>query len=262
MMILLTINNENIILAIGGTIILFAIVVFFITFLFMYQKRHHIHVQEIEGLKSAFQRTLLQSQLEIQKQTFNDISREIHDNVGQILSVTKMQLNFLDENNKFDKQILKEARENISTALADLRDIAKSMSGDRLQSIPLDELISKEIAVLRKTSALDWQVKTEGIQKTIDNSKKLILFRIVQECLQNIIKHAEASRVLITFSYKTDKINIAILDNGKGFDTAMKQNTGLGLQNIVSRAALIGGTAVIESNPGNGAKITITSPYE
>jgi signal transduction histidine kinase len=260
-MILLTINNEDIILAAGGTIILFAIVVFFITFLFMYQKRHHIHVREIESLKSTFQRTLLQSQLEIQKQTFNNISQEIHDNVGQILSVTKMQLNFLDENNVFDKQILKEARENISTAMTDLRDIAKSMSGDRLQSIPLDELIGKEMAVLRKTSALDWQIKVEGIQKTIDNSKKLILFRIVQECLQNIIKHAEASRVMITFGYKTDKVDIVIQDNGKGFDIAIKQNTGLGLQNMVGRAALIGGAAGIESKSGEGTKIIITSPY-
>jgi signal transduction histidine kinase len=255
--------SENTILIIGiaVSLLMLIIAVFILLFFLAYQKKHNSFIMEKRQMETIFQQNLLQSRVEIQEQTFNNISQEIHDNVGQILSVAKLQLNILGENEVLDKQLLKEARENISTAMTDLRDIAKSLSGNKLQSIPLHELIDKEIAGLGKTGILKGQLTVTGTQKEIDNSKKLILFRIVQECLQNIIKHASASRVRIAFSYKADKLEIVIQDNGKGFNTAVKQNTGLGLQNIMNRAALIGGAAVIESEPGEGTKISITGTY-
>lgn len=250
----------ELIVFLGTLLMLFFVAIIIILFV-LFNKRKQMHIQEKVNMQATFERNRLQTQIEVQEQTFNSISQEIHDSVGQMLSVAKMQLNFFDENNVLDKQVLKEAKENISTAMTDLRDIAKSMNSSRLQFIPLHELVDKEIAGLSKTNVLKGQLIVTGTAKEIDNSKKLILFRIVQECLQNIIKHAGASQVLTVFNYKTDKVEIIIQDNGKGFNTTMKQNTGLGLQNIINRAALIGGAALIESNTGEGTKITVISPY-
>jgi signal transduction histidine kinase len=106
-------------------------------------------------------------------------------------------------------------------------------------------------------------LKTNGEVSSLLEQKKLIIFRMIQESLQNAIKHSKAKNIDVCFDYKKDFLKIDITDNGTGFDkTLVEKRDGLGLQNIISRAALIGGEAIIDSVPGRGTVITIISPYE
>lgn len=247
-------------------IIAIIIVLIFLGFLYLiallyYNSQKKKDLIEKENIKKDFQQQILQSQLEIQEHTFNTISQEIHDNVGQVLSLAKMQLNIIEESEGNDKQMLKEARENISIAMTDLRDVAKSLSSDRIQTMELDEAVGQEIIRLNKSGVLSASIEVAGQIQTVPIQKKLILFRIIQESLQNIIKHAQATNVFIIFNYRTDALDIVIQDNGKGFDPAERQQAGLGLQNIINRSSLIGGTAIINSAVNEGTNITIILPY-
>ncbi|HEX8334404.1 MAG TPA: ATP-binding protein, partial [Segetibacter sp.] len=207
---------------------------------------------------------MLQARLEIQEQTFNNISREIHDNVGQLLSLAKVQVNIIDQSENTDKNMLFELKQNIGKALIDLRDIAKSLSGERLILIGLVQTLTQEIDRINRSRFLNASLTVTGEERKFNEQKQLIIVRIVQEALQNIIKHAEANGVEISINFAARMLRVNVRDDGKGFSTEEKLNTptGLGLQNIINRAGIIGGKAEIKSTLSEGTDITLTIPYE
>jgi len=246
------------------TIIIFLLIGFFILVLIAYfNNRKKKFYEEKQTLQQQYTEQLLKSQLEMQEQTFNTISREIHDNVGQILSLAKVQLNIIDQSETLDKTMLADAKDSVSKAMTDLRDIAKSLNSERIQLASLPEMAGHELQRISRTGIMLASLRTEGDEQNIESEKKLIVFRIIQESLQNIIKHSKASSVNLCFFYNSDHLKIEIADNGTGFDTDISKDkkAGLGLQNIISRAALIGGEASVNSIIDKGTTITITTPY-
>ncbi len=157
-----------------------------------------------------------------------------------------------------------DAKENIIQAMADLRDIAKSLSTERIRQIGIGGMIEQELQRINKTGFIAASLTVQGDRQKINIRKKLILHRILQESLQNIIKHAQASVIDVFFSYLNNTLEISVRDNGKGFDLEKVRaaNNGLGIQNIISRTVLIGGTASIESVPKKGTTIKLSIPYE
>lgn len=224
-------------------------------------KRKKKHLEEKQKMQQSFEQTLAQSQLEIQEQTFNAISQEIHDNVGQILSLAKVQLNIVEEQIQDAPVLLKESKENISRAMTDLRDIAKSLNTDRIEKLSLVQAIEQEVEHLNKTNTIAASVEVNGEEKNMDAQKKLIVFRMIQEALNNALKHAGAAVLKIMIDYTKEQVAISIEDNGKGFETTNENNNGLGLQNIIKRTALIGGHANITSEINRGTVITLNIPY-
>jgi len=220
---------------------------------------------EKQKIQDNFEKQLLQSKLEIQEETFNAISQEIHDNVGQMLSLARIQLSIIAQQQAAEIPGLVQVKETVGNALTDLRNIAKSLSNERLQLRSLPESINEEVERLHKASSLQIFFKIEGQERDLNKQAKVILFRIVQEALQNILKHANAGQVQIVFSYLPEQMQISIADNGIGFNVENQrtQLKGLGLQNILNRAALIGGAANIHSSIDQGTTITISinTPY-
>ena len=221
------------------------------------KKKHEIEKQKMQQF---FEHTLTQSQLEIQEQTINEISQEIHDNVGQILSLAKVQLNIVEKQLVEVPVLLKESKENISRAMSDLRDIAKGLNSDRVAKISLINSIDQEIERLNKTKNILAQINVIGEEINIDSKKKLIIFRIVQETFNNVMKHASASILKISINFSIDFISIIIEDNGKGFDHNSLVSSGLGLDNIIKRTSMIGGVANINSEINKGTIITLNIP--
>jgi len=229
-------------------------------------------------MQEAFQKLLLESRLEIQEQTFNNISQEIHDNVGQILSLAKVQVNIMKETQSIDPEMLDAVKDNIGKAMADLRDIAGSLNGDRIRSLSLYTTISKEVDRINKTGFIRTTLSTTGEEREMSEQKKLILLRIIQECLQNCIKHAAAPEISLSLHYAASAMEVTVCDNGKGFNvdapgTSLGLNTpfsgaddttrtGLGLLNIRTRASLAGGSSHIESAPNKGTRVHISIPYD
>lgn len=247
---------------VAGTVVFILFAGFITVYIMIYWKRKMKYLQEVEKMKLDFGRELLKSQLEIQEQTFTIISQEIHDNVGQILSLAKVQVNIIDQSETKDRYLFSELKENISKAMTDLRDIARSLNSDYIQTVELKDLIAEEMARINRTGIISATMKEGGSPQKLPYQNKLIVFRIIQESLHNIIKHAEATAVTVVVNYSGDTIEISVQDNGKGFDVeGAKQAGGLGLQNISSRTTLIGGKALIKSSPGQGAIISLTIPY-
>ena len=244
----------------SSTFLLLAGIIIF--FLLSYQRKKFGYHKELIQLRQQFDRAILQAHLEIQENTLNNVSQEIHDNVGQLLSLAKVQLNIMDESNTMDKSMLNDVKESIGNAMTDLRDIAKSLSGKRMQQMGIVQAIRQDIERINKSGVLLLRLNVTGELDKLNEQKQLILFRIVQEALQNIIKHAEATEVEIIIVSESNFFELSINDNGKGFIVEQNQFTGMGLQNIINRANLIGGEAIIMSAINEGCKVKIVVPYD
>lgn len=253
----------ELIIVLGTTLAAFFVLTFVLMFA-IFNKRKQLHQREKEIISTTFQQTLLQAQLEIQEQTFTSISQEIHDNVGQVLSLAKVQLNIIDQQQETEKSLLNEAKENISKALTDLRDIAKGLSSDRIRVIGLATAVQQEAERINRTGTMSIRLHTSGADRELNGQKQLILFRVIQECFQNIIKHAAASLVTVRFQYAETELYIDVADNGKGFkwNEAELPRQSLGIRNIFKRLESIGGKASIHSAPGEGTTIKLIIAYE
>lgn len=257
---------QSIILTIIAVIlVLLFIGVLFLVMLIYYNNKRKQLEREKQVMKDNFEKQLLLSQLEVQEQTLSIISQEIHDNVGQTLAVAKVQLNIFElDQQETNKARIHEIKDTLSTAMTDLRDIARSLNTDRIKSFNLTESIAYQVNRINKTGSINCTFETANTEQPLNEQVKLILFRIMQESLQNIIKHSQAKEVRILFNYQPANFCITITDDGIGFDVdaISKKTDGLGLQNIISRAALIGGKINIASAADKGTSIQIITPYE
>lgn len=235
-----------------------------LVFVFKYQQRRKRQQIQVLELQQSFKEQSLKSQIEIQEHTFHAISQEIHDNVGQLLSLAKIQVNILLAADTGFSEALETLKDNIGRSIAELRDLSRGLNSDSLKLRSIHETIQEEAGRIGRSGFIRVEVSVEGDCKELHPQKKLIVFRIVQECLQNCLKHASASEIKMLCKYRTDELVISIDDDGTGFDYETMQQTtqGQGLRNIHSRIQLAGGNYSIESVPQKGTRITLTIPYE
>ena len=246
---------------IGAIVLALFFIFFLILFVIYFRKLYKIRMEQ-EKLQAEIANEVNKARNEIQQATLNTISQEIHDNVGQLLSLTKMQLNLIEAQEVKDNNLISEAKDNISKAMTDLRDLAKGMSSDRIQLLGLYDSVTQEAVRINKVGRLQVQVSSNGNKKEPDHKKQLVIFRVIQECFQNIIKHAQANHVLVTFTYQLDSFDVVIKDDGIGFDyhPGSPASEGLGLMNIFNRIHLVGGDVTLNSSPGAGTTIHIKVP--
>ncbi|MEI7733869.1 MAG: sensor histidine kinase [Ferruginibacter sp.] len=202
----------------------------------------------------------MQSQLEIQEQTFQNISREIHDNIGQKLTLAKLHLNTLNYS-LLEKtaHTVTDAVNMISDAINDLSNLSRSMSSENILSNGLIKALEFEVEQLIKPGIFQVKFSTTGNPVFLDANTELVLFRIVQEAIHNIIKHASASCIDIELHYAQQLLKIKISDNGKGFKSDVISN-GTGLLNMKKRAKMLCGTLEINSFPDIYTQIIIEIP--
>ncbi|MEO5682970.1 MAG: ATP-binding protein [Chitinophagaceae bacterium] len=260
-------SNNIILLIIFTTAILLFLLSFIAAVLFLYQKRSILYYQQLEDAKNNYDKNLLQTQIEIQEQTFQNISREIHDNIGLSLTLAKLQLNIIEspQSNKIAKNV-ESSIDLISKAIHDLSDISKSLNSEAIKTHGLYNTLKVETEKIRRSGKYQVEFTEEGNPIFLDANKELILYRIAQEALNNIIKHASASNICIKLVYEKDFIRLYIEDDGIGFDkTAVGQcragEIHSGLTNIRNRTQTLNGNCCIKTQPGNGTSISITAPY-
>ncbi len=238
-----------------GTVIVVFFVAFVVLLSYLFTNRKNKLLQEKQLMKTQFDRELLQTQLEIQEQTLKTISEEIHDNVGQVLSLAKLNLNTFDIN---PEKKLSDTKQLISKAINDLRDLSRSMHGDRIAELGLHQSITDELQILQNSGEFETHIKITGETYKLLPQKEMVLFRIVQEALNNCIKYSKAKSISVELDYGKEKFSLTVTDNGIGFDTHVK--TGIGLKSMQNRAALIGGVFNLQSTSNNGTTISIELP--
>ena len=257
-------TQTEIIIAIVAASVLFVLFAgFIITFLFFYNKKKRLHTRQLAEQQKAFEKEAFRSEMEVREQTLRHIAEEIHDNVGQVMLLAKLNLNRILMNSP-DKAI-EETRDIIGEAINDLRDMSKSFHSDHVTSLNLNSAIEKELQRLEKTGLVETSFIIDGELAEIDSSKKLILFRMIQEIMQNMMKHSQSNKVMVHLIYQKEFLILDIEDNGRGFevDSQLKNNTGekgSGLLNLKHRANALGAELIIKSHPGEGTRIHIKMP--
>jgi signal transduction histidine kinase len=237
-------------------------------FLYIYHRRYRGHLLEKEQLRISYERELLKTQLEIREQTFKNISQEIHDNIGQVLSLAKLNLSTMDPNQpECLEQKINDSKNLVGQAIRDLRNLSHGLNTDFISDLGLLQAIGYELGSIRKYGGFATELTTEGTIYSIDKQNELIIFRIIQESLNNIVKHAASQKIIIHLRYRPEELVLSIRDDGKGFDlTPLSDSSnfnasfGLGIKNMHNRARLIGAGFLISSTLEEGTCVTITVP--
>jgi len=241
---------------------LFLILLFFvvITLIVRYRKRK----KENEELRVQFSEQLLSAQLEIQEQTLQHISRELHDNLGQIASLIKINLSTIRLEQP-EKAIVKidDTKELVKQLVTDMKLLSTSLNGDKMSKVGLMRALQNESDRINKTGVFRSVFVQNDHIPPINDEKSIIIYRMVQECLNNALKHSEATEINMEANYQKNRFILTVEDNGIGFDVAEKladlNDTGNGLLNLQKRAAVINGTINFVSVTGKGTKTTITT---
>jgi len=201
---------------------------------------------------------LMQAIIHAQEKERYEISHELHDNVNQILTTCKLLLEAAAQEG--GHKYLQQSGENLQKAIDEIRNISHRLNPATLQYIGLqgaiDDLVSKINNTGKVYVSFTSSLKTG---KKIDDDVALALFRIVQEQINNILKHSGAYRVFINLTIEKGKLKLTITDDGKGHDFQIKKH-GLGLKNIFNRAEFHKGSAEIFSEPGKGFMLQVEIP--
>jgi signal transduction histidine kinase len=252
--------SQEVGLIVIGSVFLLLVAFGIIILVFSYQKKQVKYLQEKAALKAAFEKELLEAQLQVQELTLKNVAQEIHDNIGQTLSLAKLNLNTLhpDKPHLLPEKITT-TKELVSKAIADLRTLSKTLHSEAVLSAGLAEAITMELRLIEKSGVFDTAVTVSGTPVSIDPQKELILFRAVQEALNNAIKHSGANRIEVHLRYCPTELQVEVSDNGQGINTElMKQENGSGLRNMRNRAKLIGGSFRIDNRqPGTQIRLNL-----
>jgi two-component system sensor histidine kinase UhpB len=176
-----------------------------------------------------------------------ELGQELHDNINQILATSKLYLDVAIEEREPRIELLAKSRNNISMAIEEIRRLSKEL----IQSIK--ELI-RSIQMVKKMKI---RLAISGVdENALLPEQKINVYRIIQEQLNNILKHAQASSVSIELNKHHEQIRLRVEDDGKGFDPRMRRD-GVGISNIMSRAELYNGKVEIDSSPGKGCRLEV-----
>jgi signal transduction histidine kinase len=259
-------NSEIYFVSIIGIILGILLVSFIVAMLFFYQRRQKRQEQEMDRMKDMYEKEALRSQLEIQENTFKSIAQELHDNIGQMLSVAKLSLSVLplEKEHKAYEQV-KNSREVLNKAIFDLSNLTKSLHTERIVDIGLIESIRYELYALRRAGVLQVHFHTSGTEFAFNEQKAIFLFRMFQESLNNVLKHSKATEITVNLDYADGQFFMEIRDNGIGFNVQEKQEStssgsGVGLRSLFNRARIMGADFFITSEKGKGTIISIKLP--
>jgi len=262
-------NQEIYVIILIGIVLALVLVGFIVVILFLYQRKQHRQEKQLAEVKIQYEQELLRSQLEMQESTLKAVAQELHDNIGQVLSVIKLSLSILPlkrEDPAFES--IENCREMLNKVIFDVSHITKSMHTDRISEIGIEEAIRFELDTLHKTGLIQIDLDVSGAPHSLNPQKAIFVFRMFQEMINNIFKHAQAKHINVMVNYTTDnKFVLKVKDDGIGFNAEKKQtqttsSSGIGLRNMVNRAKLIGGSISIQSETGNGTAITVELPIQ
>lgn len=248
------------------TIILFNL--FFILFLSgivvfikQYKQKKKEHENKLFLQQKEHEQELLSTQLEIQTQTMQYIGREIHDNIGQKLTLASLYAQQLTYENKAPH--ITENIENISTiindSLSELRQLSKSLTDNKIEQNSLLDLLKQECEKINELKKCKVHFYC---QKNIDipsYQSKSIVLRITQEFIQNSMKHSKCKNITVTLEKKTTYIQLTLKDDGIGFDLSQQSN-GIGLLNMKKRSEMIDGRYTLVSEKNTGTQLTLQIP--
>ncbi len=252
---------ETIIPIILFNVLFILFIVGIILFIRQYKIKKKEHHTMLQLQHEEHQRELLSTQIEIQNQTMQQIGREIHDNVGQKLTLASLYTQQLAIENK--NSIAIDSIENISDiinqSLSELRSLSKSLTDNVIEENSIEKLIEKECEKVINLKTCKVHFNKQTSIKFISYNIKSIILRITQEFIQNSIKHSKCKNINVDLSSNDEEIQLTLIDDGKGFDTSKKYD-GIGLSNMKKRVEIFNGTIIIQSAKNQGTTVKVILP--
>lgn len=228
-----------------------------------YRRKKRASELKLKHEKDAHQKELLATQLEMQKKTMQEIGGEIHDNVGQKLTLASLYLQQVIYENKIESATVNVASINgiINEALTELRQLSKSLCDDTIENNELPQLLEQESEKIKTIKNCQLQVTQEHAFIQESYAVKSVLLRLTQEFIQNAIKHADCQSITIALDKTTAGITLTLSDDGKGFDVKQSKSNGIGIQNMKKRVAVLGGQFTISSSK-QGTVVKVVVPND
>jgi two-component system, NarL family, sensor kinase len=214
----------------------------------------------------ALQRELrTKAVVEAEEKERRRIAQDLHDSVGQILSAAKLNLSAFSSMVKLKEQIeidtLKNVLDLIDDSVKEVRTVSHSMMPNVLIKLGLASAVREFILKIGNLPNLKVDLEIIGMGKRLDEQTESVLYRVIQEIVNNIIKHSRANRIVLQLIKDDSELTVLIEDNGIGFDTSrINESKGIGLRNIISRIEFLNGTVHFDSTPGHGTNVVIEVP--
>lgn len=209
------------------------------------------------------QKLITETTIQAQEKERNELGRELHDNINQILATVKMYLGMARAGRKVPEDLLAKSYEYVEEAMTEIRTLSHTLVAPSLGDIGFREALETLAGNTQLANGLNFEVHVDEpsrLQAT-DKNLELMLYRIVQEQLNNIIKYAHADKVTISLRREQNQLVLKVSDNGVGFDTSQKVK-GIGLKNIRNRVEFYAGNMKINSTPGNGCTLEVYIPNQ
>lgn len=241
-------------IVISSTILITFTIVLVSLFVVFQRRKASLITKNLED-ERKFNEELNRMQIEVKEQTLRNISWELHDNIGQLLTLAKIQLQNVENEDKTVEQV----GETITKSIQELRSLSRLINPEVSKKLDLYDSVNEEIERLNRLNFIEATCALEGSRFVISYDKQIIFFRIIQEFITNTIKHAKATKLDIAFNYTCDTLTIKARDNGIGFDMdADSYMVGQGLENMKNRAKLIGAEVKLNSVLGDETSLQLT----
>ncbi|WP_264537573.1 sensor histidine kinase [Flavobacterium sp. N1736] len=241
-----------------GIVFLTLLIILLVIFFYFLKKKNTYLVEKMEA-DLYFQSELIKTRIEIKDQTLSEISKELHDNIGQIVSVGIMQLNmYINSEKPIQHNELSDLKEILAKSLDEIRILSRIINKDNLLQSNFIEAIKQDLERIKKLKKIQYKYTLSGEIPEINEEHDLFIYRIFQEALHNSLKHSHSDKFDVNITTTADLFCLKIQDFGIGYD-ALKTNSGLGLSNMKLRAKLIG-AALIMNSDATGTTVTLEYP--
>jgi two-component system, NarL family, sensor kinase len=210
---------------------------------------------------------VLRSQLELQEQSLDNIYREIHDNIGQALSLAKLHLYSVEP--ELPEQLnekVRSSKELVGKAITDLRNLSKNLNTEIIMKFGLHEAVRRELSSMDKNGQYQTSLSEKGLPYRLDEQKELVIFRIFQQHLNNIVPYSKPRKVNVELEYQPEHLSLAVSDDGRGLNGGNaepeEEQIKTGIRNMQDRASRIGADLQFTTFTGGGTRIFIDLPLK
>ncbi|OSZ79357.1 hypothetical protein CAP35_14185 [Chitinophagaceae bacterium IBVUCB1] len=224
----------------------------------IYTRYKHRKKAEMDERIALQQKLRFKAVMEAEEKERVRIARELHDSLGQMLSAAKMNISAMDSYHQDEAKLVNNATKLIDDSVKEVRNISHNLMPASLMEKGIETALNELAAKINDTGLLQIDLLISTGEQRLDSSAEIAIYRIVQEVVNNMIKHSKANRVEVMLDYNAEKVYLSIKDNGVGFDTAnIETSTGIGWRNIFSRVYMMNGDVQIQSQPGRGTLVNI-----
>lgn len=227
------------------------------------ERERQVHRQQVDELMHQQEIKAINAMLEGQEKERDRVARDLHDRLGSMLSAIKMQLGSLEARVTAARQDQQEQYGKVTNlldeAVGEVRRISHDLVATSLSRFGLQRALEDLCDSIRVSGRMDVELTTYGLEQRLERSVEIVVYRIVQELVSNVLKHARATEIGVSVTRQKGRLSVMVSDDGAGFDP-VSAKAGMGLNNVRDRAASIGGTVRIDSTPGKGTTVSVECP--